>query len=154
MSHSRQEQLNGRRCQASEDLNFESLLETEPMEGPSLFLSRRAEERWLQGRDLGVRAQALEDAARRVEAFGYDSLAEMIREMKLEPQPSALDSAAGRIKDLEGVLMAVKAGIVTVQCHTRGMWNEEVKQRQAALSHIVTLINETLGACYPDEETR
>ncbi len=60
-----------------------------------------------------------------------------------------LDSAASRIKELEGVLVAVRTGIVTIQCHTTGMWNEEVKQRQAALSHIVALINETLDPCKP-----
>jgi hypothetical protein len=61
----------------------------------------------------------------------------------------ALDSASERIQSLEDVLVAIRAGIVTIQCHTVGAFTEEVRSRQAALTHIVALINETLDPCKP-----
>lgn len=108
------------------DPDFASLLEREP-----------------QPERMGER----EKCAHELEEYGYPNAARILRSgpdslderLKTENVTNALDSAASRIKELEGVLVAVRAGLGAFRLCAH--WRDAEK--------LTSLINETLDPCKP-----
>lgn len=108
------------------DDDFKSLLETEP---PAEAFSP-TREGW-------------------VERVGAEMCRAEKAEHALALAQKTATAAVERIKSLEGVLVAVRAGLTTIKNYSPGEWNDETRRRNAALDHVLGLIGETLDPHKP-----